>query len=83
MSEKGEAIERDLNQAISDVLSRHEKSMVTRWVAMVEIMDENGDRGIWTFTAPEATAWDTLGMLTYGIQMEQAAVVQMMGDDPE
>jgi hypothetical protein len=71
----GEAVERDLGVAISDVLSRHERSMTTRWVALVETVNEDGHRGLWTFTSDDVTAWDTAGLLTHGLHMQQAATV--------
>lgn len=77
----GGAIEHELGDAMASVLARHERSMATKWVALIETMDGDGQRGIWTLTSSEATAWDTLGMLTYAIQLEQAGLVD--GSGPE
>jgi hypothetical protein len=83
MSTDGEAIERDLHNAVADVLAHHETSMVTKWIILVEVVDEAGDRGMWTFTSPGATAWDSLGMLTYATQMEQAQHGRSRGADDD
>ncbi len=72
-SANGRAVEADLGVAIADVLSRHEKSMTTRWVALVEVLDEDGRRGLWTFTSEDVTAWDAAGLLTHGLHLQQAA----------
>lgn len=70
----GAVIERELNDAIAEVLARHEKSMVTKWVAMVETMDSNGVRGLWPMTSPDVKAWDITGMLLHGLHLEQAQI---------
>lgn len=48
--------------------------MVTRWVALVEVIDAEGERGLWTLAADGQKAWDTLGMLDYARAVEHAAV---------
>jgi len=65
-----------LSAAISAVLA---DSYVTRWVSLIEVIDEDGDRAVWTLHADDMRAWDTLGLLTFGTQIEQAALVR--GDD--
>jgi hypothetical protein len=76
-------IERDLNDAIAGVLARHERSMLGNWVALIETVQESGDRGLWTLSSPDVKAWDTVGMLTYGLQVQQAQIVaaELAGDD--
>lgn len=71
----GPGIEAALADAIADVLARHERSMTTKWVTLIETLDENGGRGLWTFTSEGATAWDTLGLLTFAVQMEQTKAI--------
>lgn len=65
-------IERDLNDAIAGVLARHERSVVLRWVALVETMDEGGSRGLWTLTSEGLKAWDTVGLLGHALHIQQA-----------
>ena len=67
----GLAIQRDLEEAIGAVLSRHEGSLVTKWVALIETMDQGGVRGIWPLTSDGLKAWDTKGLLLHALDMEQ------------
>lgn len=62
-----------VESAMADAF-RESDEMVTRWVVLVEVIDTNGERGLWTLAPDDATAWDTLGMLTYATQLEQAAL---------
>lgn len=70
----GPAIERDLADAIAAVLAKHETSMVTKWVALIETMDQDGERGMWTMTSDNVKAWDTTGMLMHGLHIQQAQI---------
>ncbi|MEV7267075.1 hypothetical protein AB0N38_26285 [Micromonospora aurantiaca] len=75
--EAGPAIERDLADAIATVLAKHEKSMVTKWVALVESMDADGERGLWTFTSDGVMAWDTVGLLQHGLHIQHAQTLAL------
>lgn len=44
--------------------------MVQKFVLMVETIDGE-DRWLSSFTAPGQKAWDTMGMLQYGLSFEQ------------
>jgi hypothetical protein len=59
----GEKIEAAIGQAISDAISRFEGGYAIKWVAGVEMMETGGDRGVWSFTSPDATRWDVMGLL--------------------
>jgi hypothetical protein len=75
-------IEHELSDAISGVLARHERSIVGNWVALVETIDERGKRGLWTFTSPDVMAWDTVGLLTHGLNLQQAqTVASLLAED--
>jgi hypothetical protein len=63
-----------VGDAFSEALSGAGE-MVTRWVALVEILDSDGQRAVYALSPPDARAWDSLGLLTYGIHLEQAAIV--------
>ncbi len=67
-----DAIERDLNAAIAEVIGRHENGMVTKWVALVETMNPDGERGMWPMTSDGVMAWDVLGMLEHAMILERA-----------
>ena len=53
---------------------------VTRWIAIIEVVAADGDRALWSLGPEDATAWDTLGLLEYGRQVEQAAILQADDD---
>jgi hypothetical protein len=70
-----ERVEDAIGRAIQDVIREHEGGFTMRWVAVIESCDESGERGAWTLASPDAKPWDTLGMLTYAQQLEQARVI--------
>ena len=53
----GDAIE----GAVSD-----NSGMVTKWVAVVEYLEADGDRALWTLSGDETRPWDAMGLLRYG-----------------
>lgn len=53
-----------------------EAEMVTRWVALVEVMGADGDRAAYVMAPEGAKPWDTLGLLTFAVQVEQAAAIE-------
>lgn len=63
-----------VGNALSQALAG-ESEMVTRWVAIIEVMDADGERAAYALAPEGAKTWDTLGLLTFGIQMEQAAAL--------
>jgi hypothetical protein len=66
--------------AISNILGE-EAEMVTRWVVLVETLDKDGDRGLWSLADHDAKPWDTLGMLMFGVQKEQARISRITASD--
>ena len=72
MSEDEDAVRYRLGEAISQALP---DAYVTRWVSLVEVIDPDGERALWCLTPDEMRAWDTLGLLTFAVQMEQAGAV--------
>lgn len=61
--EEGQNVEAALNDAVSDALTKHVGSYVTKWVMAVEALNAEGELGMWTFTSPNAKRWDVHGML--------------------
>jgi hypothetical protein len=70
------SIEQDLADAIAGVLGRHEHSMTTKFVAVIEVMDSAGDLALWTFTNEGARAWETKGMLLQALDEEIVATLR-------
>lgn len=58
-------------------------AFVTRFVLVAEAIAPDGVRTLWTETHDGATSWDTLGLLTYATQAEQAEVALAIETDEE
>lgn len=78
MTPTPQELEQAIDRAVSDVFASTGQ-MVNRWLAVIEVVDEEGDRGLWTFTAGGMKRWDSLGMLAEAQLAEQAAVLR--GDE--
>lgn len=74
-----EEIRDSVGNALSQALAG-ESEMVTRWIAIVEVMDADGERAAYCMAPAGAKPWDSLGLLTFGVQVEQAAAI---GDDDD
>jgi hypothetical protein len=68
-----EAVERELHDAIAQVLGRHEL-MVTKWLCVAEVYDAAGERALEYYGSPDIRAWDTLGIVGYLDARERGAV---------
>lgn len=66
-----------LRQRISDALADGlPGEVLTRWVALVEVLGQDGSRGVWAVTSDGLMAWDVLGLLAYGASLEQANIIR-------
>lgn len=72
----GTAIEQEIGAAIADVLARHENGFTTKWLALVETIDADGESGLWTLTSDDLKAWDTVGMLTHGLHLQMRQTME-------
>lgn len=74
-----DAIDHALSGALADA-----DEMVTKWVACIETVDNDGARSIWLMAPDGAKPWDTLGMLQFAVMQEQAAVMHYdIGDEDD
>jgi hypothetical protein len=72
----------DVQNALADALAQAlagEPEVVTRWISVIEVMDSDGKRGIYLMPQQGAQAWDSLGLLLYAIQVEQAGCIVREG----
>lgn len=76
--ELGPLLERAIGAAIESAVGEHERGFVTKWVALVESVDPDGQRGLWTMTSDDVKAWDTVGLLQHGLHLQMA---QTLGRD--
>lgn len=70
-----EEMEREVDSAIRSVLAKYEGAFVFKWIALIETQPEGELRGIWTFTAEDQMAWDSIGMMEYAVELEKAALI--------
>jgi hypothetical protein len=75
-----EPLQAAIESAIADGL-RGNSEMATKWLALVEVMDDEGTRAIYMTSSTGLKPWDSLGMLTFGIQAEQAQAMSPRGDE--
>ena len=54
-----------IGEAIEGAVSDH-AGMVTKWVAVVEYFETDGDRALWTLAGDQTKPWDAIGLLSYG-----------------
>lgn len=70
MSELRDDLEAAIDKAINEAVGTHERGFVTKWVALIETVDPEGERGLWTFTSEDVKAWDTVGLLQHGLHIQ-------------
>lgn len=62
--------------AIADLIQTIDGgAILTGFTLCAEIVGTDGKRALWMLTPPDQRAWDTLGYLTYALQVEQAGTV--------
>jgi len=83
MDDLGPFLEQVIGDAIANAIGEHEHGMVTKWVALVESIDADGERGLWTMTSDGVKAWDTVGLLQHGLHLQQAQTLAARLDPGE
>lgn len=73
-ADSGDSLNDELHEAIAAVLRRHQTSLITGWVVLAEVVDETGEFGLWTATAPKMPPWRVLGLLHHATATEDASV---------
>jgi hypothetical protein len=75
MEASGEHSVRDkLNDAISKIINEEGASFISKWIALVEVIDENGEKSLWSMSSEDLAPWDKIGMIEFhnrGLQPEQ------------
>jgi hypothetical protein len=77
----GVVLERAIGDAIDAAVGQHEGGLVTKWIALVESVNSEGTRGLWTMTSDGVMAWDTVGMLQHALHLQFAQTVHATDDD--
>lgn len=60
--------------AVDSAIVKHEHGFATRWVAVVESVDQDGVRGLWVLNPAGSKTWDVLGLLDYAQAMHRASI---------
>jgi hypothetical protein len=55
--------------------------MLTKYLTVAEVIGRDGMRSVLLVTSREMKSWETLGMLGYAAQLEQAETVRTIGDE--
>lgn len=77
---QGEEVRQKMGEAISQALYDQDQ-MVTRWVAVVEFVDADGVRMLWSLAPKDAKPWDSIGLLGFAVQLEQARTIAAVSEE--
>lgn len=62
-----------IHVALSDIIREEGPNMVDKWICLVEVIDDEGARSLWSNCSEGLSMWDRLGMIEFhsrGIQPE-------------
>jgi len=77
--EDQDAVDELKDQVHSDIATRvgaFDGSMLVKYVALIEVISDDGERALLALTSKDIKAWETLGMFEYMRQLEQAGAVR-------
>jgi hypothetical protein len=60
-----------VQSALADAVHDLDGSMLTRYVACVEVIDPSGERALWVLSTRDMKAWETVGFLEYARDLER------------
>lgn len=76
MSDEDEQVGDKLHTALANMLRDHDGSALIKCVAIAEVMDTEGEHGLWLMASPDMKAWETKGFLTEALDTELAQTVR-------
>jgi 2-phospho-L-lactate transferase/gluconeogenesis factor (CofD/UPF0052 family) len=59
--------EQAIISAIGQIMAQRRNEVTTRVIAIVEVMDDEGNRGLWICESPGMVTWDERGLLGYAL----------------
>lgn len=68
-------------EAVRGALGSAAGEMATRVVVLAETMDADGVVALWSATDDDSKPWQTLGLLMWAVQREQAELVRDFGGE--
>lgn len=72
-----DAVSGKVHSAIATAISEEKSAMVTKWVALVEVIDEDGGKAMWSLSSDDLAMWDRLGM----VEFHSRLINPMLDDD--
>jgi len=54
-----------VHDALARIIRDEEASMVSKWVCLVEVIDEDGIRSMWSLSSEGLSMWDRIGMIEF------------------
>jgi hypothetical protein len=60
-----------VHDALSRIIREEGANMVTKWVCLVEVINDDGGPSLWSLTSDNLTMWDRIGLIEFhsrGIQ---------------
>jgi len=77
-------MQQEMTDVLASVLAKYENSMITKWIALVEVVTlEDGERGLWQLASEQTKAWDIKGMLHQALDQETAKTLVSFIENPD
>lgn len=56
----------EVHNAIFEIINEEAgAAMVTKWVCLVEVVEEDGTKAMWSMGSEDLSIWDRIGMLEF------------------
>lgn len=55
-------------EALSGIIGKRRQEIVNRAIVIIEVMDEDGDRGLWICESQGMATWDEEALLRYALR---------------
>lgn len=68
-------ISAEAHAALAEVFRKTDDSVMVKYLAVAEVIEQNGERGLWCISSPDMKKWETLGFLEYATHLELADTV--------
>lgn len=62
-----------VNDALFTIINEEGAAMITKWVCLVEVVDKDGEKSLWSLGSDDLSLWDRIGMIEFhsrGLQPE-------------
>jgi len=66
-TERSHEVQERIVQAIAQILAEERNEMTTKVIVLAEVINDQGQRAVWTCTSPGMAMWDESGLLTFAL----------------